>query len=281
MWLMKRTDDPFENFFTKLNQCAGAKRNIPLADLVPLFTEVFGEVREKFMKQHELIGILKTQIDELSVNNIRTSSEIKLVKSKTNELSNITDLMEQNDRKNIMILSGTSVPIEQPGENPTLQAKECIENKIPGLKVSTNDIEACYRIGKKTYPQNPNKPPRKILVKFTSPDKKTEYIKASKKVRPTGLFLSESLTETREKTLYLLRKIRKKMSNTGPFVGVTTIDGNIYVYLKTTNSERAQRTRVNCFGALSQLFKRVMKMDISEYIQDPLIEELKLEQSIL
>ena len=148
------------------------------------------------------------------------------------------------------------------------------------MKLSTNDIDACYRIGKKIFPQNSNKPARKILVKFTNTDTKTEFIKASKKVRPSGLFLNESLTETREKTPYLLRKIRKKMSNTGPFVGVSTIEGNIYVYLKSMNSERTHRTRVNCFGALSQLLRKVMQMDISEYIQDPLIDELKLEHCI-
>ena len=108
-----------------------------------------------------------------------------------------------------------------------------------GVKLQANDIDRSHRVGK------PNQgKARPIICKFTSYSTRDGLYQARKKL--VGCFVSEDLTQTRSKLLYLARQER----NAGRFKHTWSRDGRIQIRLMNNTVHT-----VVCHTDLEQLIK--------------------------
>ena len=97
------------------------------------------------------------------------------------------------------ILSGNALPSVSDSERCGQVAKKLIGTKL-SISIPNDVILAAYMIGKKVNDNSPDK--RKIFVRFTNKQQKDDLISAAKAKKLDDLYVSENLTQTRQKIAY-------------------------------------------------------------------------------
>ena len=180
------------------------------------------------------------------------------------------DAAEAYGRKDSIIISG-AIPPATNGEATTQIVVDMIKKKFPNVSLQSSDINICHRLQQKRSTNGQTKHPN-IYVKLCRRSQKQELIRASKtqpRESSNKIFINESLTKQRSAILQSLVKM-KKHSNI--VKGVTSMDGNVYVYTSADPPQtpidgsrpKDRRHMVNTRGELQKF--------CSEYIRKPLDE---------
>ena len=139
--------------------------------------------------------------------------ENKCLKTKVNVLENkIIDLEIQNNdvdqyrRRNNVEISG----ITQSVSDNRLQEKVADILKAIGVNITTNEIEACHRLGKKKKKVIVRVINRKHCLKALQNKKKLKSIdKNAIGIPNANLFISENLTPTNSKLAFNCQKLKR------------------------------------------------------------------------
>ena len=109
------------------------------------------------------------------------------------------------------------------GENTDNEALNIFKNKLH-VNIKSEDLDRSHRLGKYRLAGQANSRPRPIIVKFTRYNKRADIYSAKKKLKSTGISISESLT-TKRYDLYKATQRNTAIKSTW------TLDGRIICLL--------------------------------------------------
>ena len=120
----------------------------------------------------------------------------------TQQLFSRVDELEQYSRREYLVLNGVA---ENPHETEDVDeiVLDVISQKL-GVEISTNnDIQRCHRLKTSRPRHSPveRQSPRPLIITFVSYRKRQEVFTSKKKLKGSGLVLTESLTATRQAVL--------------------------------------------------------------------------------
>lgn len=220
-------------------------------------------LKEKFdhlsVKLDEIIKRLDAKdklINDLQTENTSLRRDVKRLEERLDNIENF-------DRRNDIILSGSEIPTGSSGEDTLQAAIVTLKNKV-NYTISNDRIAAAFRLGKKLDTQASDK--RSILIKLHDNGVKHDIMKSFKTTRPQGLFANENLIPTRSKILYLLRVAKRKCPNKIAYCG--SQDGKVYVLMTPPNpTARKQKVMVNSLATFELLYDKEFGLDSSELAQ--------------
>ena len=128
-----------------------------------------------------------------------------------------------------------NVPNVRPDEDCKQIVTDMLKDKIR-LNEDKSQISVSHRVGSKPKRQGPDN--RKILFKLVQRDLNSDILSACRQFKP-DVYINESLTPTRDKVYYVLRKVAKKF----PLVihYCKTLEGNVTVFLQSGRVTRTER----------------------------------------
>ena len=161
----------------------------------------------------------------------------RIIKKLENDVSNLKDKIEliQNEiddnaayiRRETLIVSG-NIPAGTHNEDCKSIVVNMMQQQLK-LNLSPNDISVAHRVGFRK-PQGPDR--RSIVFKLCRRDMKYEILSACRQQRP-NFFVNESLTSTRNRVLYILRRAKKKYPS--KIKSLRSFEGSVTVYLSPVN----------------------------------------------
>ena len=211
------------------------------------------KVAETIAKQPEFENALKTNLsDQTSVikqevyeslvfdNNVIKEHNVELKQTCRNLQDNIDNLvleidaLEQYGRRNCLLIHGIPETRSDWGnsvENTEALVLGVMNNKL-GLGKDSSSLDRCHRLGlgggnHEARGGQTRQKSRPIIVKFVAYSVRSEVFRCKRKLKGTGLAITESLTRRRMETYKAVFKHRKVQS-------LWTIDGRI-VALRTDN----------------------------------------------
>ena len=96
-------------------------------------------------------------------------------------------------------------------------------------------------------------------------DVKSEVLAASRRVKSSNLYANESLTPTRQNIAFALRKAKKEFPSI--VNGTTTIDGKVYVFVKSSNqAARDSRILVNSMDKLEDFCVSTLQQPMERFL---------------
>ena len=126
-------------------------------------------------------------------------------------------------------------------------------------------VLSAYRLGKLPATQRPDK--RSILVRLDDVETVQEVVKASRTVRPEGLFFSENLTPKRHAILQALRRVRR--DHRDKISSCTSIRGQVLVWLKPASSTgRDVRMKVNNSAQFTHLCENILNVSTETFLNN-------------
>ena len=105
-----------------------------------------------------------------------------------------------------------------------------------------------------------------FLVKLVDEDTKHDIISCNKSVRPNGIYINDNLTPIRRLILYVLRKAKKDFPNI--VTGCSSINGDLFVWIKSNNASRDRRLLVNNFKTLDKFCSEIIDTTVANYLPD-------------
>ena len=107
-----------------------------------------------------------------------------------------------------------------------------------------------------------------LLVKFKSLETKKKVMDTCKNLKP-NFYTSDDLSREKQNILYVLRQAKRKFPN--KISGSTSLDGRIYVWLKTTESTSTgrnsnQRLMINSIEKLRVFCTRELGAGIDSFV---------------
>ena len=221
--------------------------------LFNLMKSEFQKFREEFA---DMLESKNSEIEQLQAKVLTLEDELTKVKD------NI-DSTEAYERRDTIVLSGSSIPEGSRGENCVATAQSLIKEKFR-VEVSDSDISCSHRLGTKPANQEPDK--RSLIVKFCRRDVKTNVLLSGRRAKAHGLFVNESLTPARNSIFRTLRIIKR--SHPQLVQGCSTFDGNVFAYTKSTNpnSTRDVRHKINTHSRLVQFCDDHVKLPLTTFL---------------
>ena len=130
----------------------------------------------------------------------KLQTKIEALGNRILQLEDQLDDVNQYERRDTIIVGGSSLPQELPNENSSEVIVRTIKEQLK-INITQSDINIAHRIGNST-----RKP---IIVKLHSRQKKEDIMSASITIRP-NLHINESLTPKRRALFKQIWEIRKK-----------------------------------------------------------------------
>lgn len=130
-----------------------------------------------------------TVINDLKTDSIKLRNDIK-------ELKIINDDYEQRSRNDCLLIHGVS---ESANENTDFVVQKVVSDKL-GITLNHDDIKRSHRIGQvksQRSTRSSSAKHRPIIVKFVHFHKRQDVFKNKRKLKDTGITVTESLTSTR------------------------------------------------------------------------------------
>ena len=175
-------------------------------------------------------------------------------------LGNRVEDLESEGRQTSVILSGSALPpAPAAGEQSAQIACDLIKNKLK-IVLTPESIVTSHRLGSRPPNQSPDK--RSILLKLSHRERKRDLLSACRTVKPSGLYINESLTPARSKLLYSLRQLKKQFPTTVD--GCGSQNGRIYAWIKTDiPSARNSKVFFSSFDDLDKWSERSLGVKAS------------------
>ena len=143
----------------------------------------------------------------------------------------------------------TGVP-EEPSENTDKLIKELSTEKLE-VPLNDEDIDRSHRVGKPKAGKA-----RAIIVKLTRNNKKTQIMKARRKLKGTKIGVQEQLTTFKQ---VLLEKARKLVKMSTIAKSAWTWDGKVTVLVKPSDNVPEKKVTINRLEDLNNIWKQGLK----------------------
>ena len=174
---------------------------------------------------------------------------------------------EAYERRDVLVVSGSAVPVVTQGENVFNVVSNMLRDKLR-INVKSSDVSTAHRMG--LQPKSQAEDRRRIVIKFCRREIKQEIISVCKRTKPEGLFINEDLTPTRSRILYALRKAKRRFQNIIASCG--SHDGKVHVYIKPPNPSagiaRNTKVTINSQEQLQKFCERTLEIEAKELIDD-------------
>ena len=155
----------------------------------------------------------------------RHENEVAGLKAQIDDLIDQRDELENYGRRNTIVLSGSAIPKTATHEDCYDVVQKMLSEKI-GQNLTRGDIDVCHRLPSRKPEDDQIRKP--IIVKLVRRETKHTLIKACRMKKPPNFFINESLSKTRSKILYVIRKVKKDFPD--KISSYKTEDTNIRVY---------------------------------------------------
>ena len=227
--------------------------NLIMSELKNLRTELStmkSEFSDLLSKKNETIQKLEEEVNKLN--------------SKVEKLESLIDDGDAYERRDTVIISGSSIPPVSQGEICTNIARQLLQEKL-NLVIPETDISTAHRLGKKTNTQSPDT--RSIIVKFCRRDSKRRAIAASKHLRNPAIYINESLTPMRRTIFKTLRSMKR--AHPDLVRGCTTYEGRVFAFTKSTVASaqnRDKRHLINSYGDLIGFCREYVKKPLDLFL---------------
>ena len=183
---------------TKESQIKGELQLVSMNKTIYFISEKFNEFEKDRREKDEIIKNL--------------SKETSAMAQRIDKLEHLVDRQEQYSQSNCLLVHGIA---ETNDENTKDLVLKTINENLD-VKIPENEIDRSHRIGRKKNGQKP----RPIIVKLTRYNTKKKAFASKRKLKGTGVSITESLTAKR---MEQLNKARDKLG----FTNVRTTDGKI------------------------------------------------------
>jgi hypothetical protein len=232
--------------------------------IIAAITTKFEELTEKFEELREEFRCKLAERD-LQVNCLR--EEVEGLKSKVSILEEKIDDADAYERRDTIILSGKSVPLVRDEENCIEIVRGIAKEKLK-LILSPSDFSTAHRLGRRPATQQPDG--RDIVVKLCRRDLKESILHACRSLRPSDLYINESLTRTRSTILYVLRNAKKRFPD--KIDGCGSVGGRVRVFVKSPNPDapgaRNTRAFINTQDTLRKFCDDILGTPLSTFIEN-------------
>ena len=141
------------------------------------------------------------------------------------KFEHLVDLPEQYSRRNCLLVHGIAETIDENTDDLVLQT---INEKLD-VEITKNEIDRSHRIGRKKNGQRP----RPIIVKLTRYNTRKKAFPSKRKLKGTGVSITDNLTANRKEQL---NKVRQEHGSTNMW----TTDGMILF-------KRPNENKINLF----------------------------------
>ena len=185
-------------------------------------------------KIEKIVSKFTSEVKDRDAKIDHLKTEVDLLKQKVNKMEEKLDEADAYERRDTVIFSGQDLPTATDGERSYDVVCSLVKEKLK-LNICSTDISTAHRIGPKPRTQGPDK--RNIIVKLCRRELKYDLISASKRIKPTNIYINENLTPTRNNILFVLRLARRKYPNI--VSGCSSHDGKVYAWVKPPNPEAA------------------------------------------
>ena len=168
----------------------------------------------------------------------RHEREVEDLRHQIQELSDEKDDMENYVRRNTIVISGPSITPAVTHEDTYATVIDIVNRKLE-FQLSRQDIDVCHRLPapKGNDPNRQSDPAKKpIIVKFVRREVKHQILRASRNKKPNNIYFNESLSSTRQKIMYVIRKV--KANHDDVISSYKTEDCNIRVYSPSSGEPR-------------------------------------------
>ena len=169
--------------------------------------------------------------------------------------------LENYGRRNILVISGSSLTPVSSGENCIDLAVDLVKQRLDVQDFSRDDVDVAHRLGKpKAY--GPDK--RNIIMKLTRRENKHKILQACRRKKPQSLYFNESVSKTRSTIMYVLRKVKKDFPD--KFGSIMTEDCNVRIMLPSQEDPRRfNKEMVNTRRELDALLLTKLGHNYSRY----------------
>ena len=163
-----------------------------------------------------------------------TKNTCKELCDKNESLIDELDGLEQYGRRNCLLLHG--VPECPTGEEETDQVALKIINEKLNLQLDESDLDRSHRLRRNNHAgvdAGSNQPakPRPIIIKFVSHNTRSEVFMSKRKLKGSGLGISESLARRR-------MRLYSDVSKHSNVKSTWTLDGRIIALLKGSSEKK-------------------------------------------
>ena len=220
-----------------------------LEDFPKQLLEMFQSMKEDNLAKDQKISSLETTVADLT--------------RRVSKLEENVDDQEAYERRDTLVISGKKLPQVSQDENCPLLVQKIVSENL-GLVISPQDISVSHRIGAPARTQRPDQ--RKIIVKFCRRDTKSEVLRAARRVKPSDIYLNESLTPQRQIILSGLRKAKRDLPNI--VSGATSIEGSVYAWVKPPNPNaqgaRDLKVKINTMTKFEDFCSKTLRTPASQ-----------------
>lgn len=183
-------------------------------------------INELFAEEQFIEMITQKISDKVNQKLEKFESKIKTFEEKITTLEKTIENMQQAEKINNICIYGIN-------ENNNMDLKELIPeilNEKTQLEITSEDIDMCFRIGKKS--ENVQKP-RPIIIKFKNYTTKHRVLRNCSKLKGTRIFVTEDLIKPKRE---LLREAQERfgVKLAWPY------NGSVYIKLEGKN------VKLNC-----------------------------------
>ena len=219
-------------------------------------------------KYEEMFTSMKTEflaaITERDSKIVNMENETSLLKKRILALEDRIEENEAYERRDTLIISGSSIPPAQENENCSLAVRNLFKDKL-NVVVSEGDISVSHRLGAKMNSQRQDK--RSFIVKFCRRSTKTDLMASARKKKPANFFVNECLTPTQRAIGYVLRKAKREFPNI--VSGSTTFDGKHFVWVKSPNPDargaRDSKQPISSYERLKTFCNQVLGKPVDHF----------------
>ena len=219
-----------------IGSAAVSEENIILEQLK---SDVAGLSPDLMKLAQAIVKALITVSDaKLEAQQKRHELEVEGLRHQIQELSEQKDDLENYGRRNTIVISGPSITPTVTHEDTYATVMDLVNSKI-GIQLSRQDIDICHRL---PVPRgsDPNRQldtsKKPIIVKFVRREVKHQILRASRDKKPKDIYFNESLSSTRQKIMYVIRKV--KANHDDVIASYKTEDCNIRVYSPSPDEPR-------------------------------------------
>ena len=218
----------------------------------------------------EILHVLTSYVENVFTKNEGVITDLKdkvcKLENKVESLESKLDEREQHERKETLILSGQQVPDGKKNEDCKMIISELIKTHTK-LILKPEDITLAHRIG----PKQDGSDKRRISFKMRNQELVQTLLKTCKDNKPP-FYVNASLTPTRNKIAYLLRRAKRKFP--GKISKCSTFGGNVAVFMKEDNIQTRSKNNapakadkklvINTWSALEDFAVKILKTTAEE-----------------
>ena len=160
----------------------------------------------------EFLGLLVDVLQNSAVSSNKRVAELEdrvtTLEQEVQQLKNALDDNDQYERRDTIVLSGKSIPVEVDGVSCKSDVINCINSTLAlDPPLIDRDINICHRVGKKK--NTPDSPPRAIYIKMCRRDVIPEIYAKCRSKKPKDFYVSDSQTPLRAKISFFLRELKR------------------------------------------------------------------------